>query len=288
MDPQSWVGAERDLSEAAHRQWSALHAALLDKGASVEFVDPKPGLPDLVFTANAAIVLDGKALLSRFRHPERKGEEPVFAAAFGTLHPEIESVAELPESMILEGAGDCIWDQPRSQFWMGCGPRSDRLAAQFVTDQFGVDCIPLELTDPSFYHLDTAFCALTSGDVIYYPQAFAPAARHAIEERVAPEQRIALERDDAMTFAANTVPLDHSLLMSSCTDRLRHRLEERGYTVVATPLHAFLRSGGSACCLTLRLDHRSQGARDQAIDRTTPPSTLRAAPVVALAPSPHR
>lgn len=269
MDPQSWADADGDLAEAAEREWAVLHEALRDKGAAIAFVDPEPGLPDLVFTANAAIVLDGKALLSRFRCPERRGEEPVFAAAFKALQAleEIDEIGELPPNIILEGAGDCIWDRRRGQFWMGCGPRSDRGAAEIVTDHFGVDCVALELVDPSFYHLDTAFCALPSGEVVYYPDAFAPAARRAIEERVAPGERIALERADAVTFAANAVPFDHCVVMSSCSDRLRRSLEERGYTVIATPLHAFQRSGGSACCLTLRLDHRTQaaGAEPQAL-----------------------
>jgi len=260
MDPQDWSNSGSDLALAAQQQWSALHEALLAKGASIALVDPEPGLPDLVFTANAAIVLDGKALLSRFRHAERQGEEPVFAQAFDMLRAlsAIDTVAVPPKGTVLEGAGDCIWDQHRGQFWMGCGQRSDRAAAAFVGDYFGVDCVPLELADASYYHLDTAFCALPSGDVIYYPEAFAPVARAAIEERVAPEQRIALDDAEAASFAANTVPLDHALVMSSCSGALRQRLAERGYTVVATPLHAFLRSGGSACCLTLRLAHQSQ------------------------------
>jgi N-dimethylarginine dimethylaminohydrolase len=143
---------------------------------------------------------------------------------------------------------------------MGCGPRSDRAAADVVADHFGVACVPLELPDPSFYHLDTAFCALPSGDVIYYPDAFTTEARHAIEERVEPAQRIPLNRVEAAQFSANAVSFDHCLVLSSCTDALRHTVEERGFTVLTTPLHAFLRSGGSACCLTLRLDHRSEGS----------------------------
>ena len=107
--------------------------ALIDKGADIEFVDPKPDLPDLVFTANAAIVLDGKALLSRFRHPERKREEPVFAGAFDALQAQaqLDSVEALPGDIVLEGAGDCIWDAYRRQFWMGCGQRSDRAACGY-------------------------------------------------------------------------------------------------------------------------------------------------------------
>ena len=259
MDPRSWASAERDLWWMADRQWCAFHDTLLDKGASIEFVDPKPELPDLVFTANAAIVLDGKVLLSRFKYPERKREEPVFAETFGALRAQdqLDSVETLPEDMILEGAGDCIWDSHRRQFWMGCGPRSDRAAADVVADLFGVSCVALELADASFYHLDTAFCALPTGDVIYYPDAFSAQARHAIEERVAPAQRIALDHAGAAQFSANAVSFDHCLVLSSCTDMLRIEIEERGFTVLTTPLQAFLRSGGSACCLTLRLDHRS-------------------------------
>jgi N-dimethylarginine dimethylaminohydrolase len=260
MDPQRSASARADLWKAADQQWAAFHDTLLDKGASIEFVDPKPGLPDLVFTANAAIVLDGKALLSRFRHPERKREEPVFAAAFHTLREQaqIYSVEEPRSDMILEGAGDRIWDQQRSQFWMGYGPRSDRAASHVVADNFGAECVALELVDPSFYHLDTAFCALPSGDVIYYPGAFTASANHAIEERVGASQRIALDHSEAAQFSANAVSFDHCLVLSACTDALRRKVEERGFTVLTTPLHAFLRSGGSACCLTLRLDHRSE------------------------------
>jgi len=99
---------------------------------------------------------------------------------------------------------------------------------------------------------------LPSGDVIYYPGAFAESGLRAIEECVAPEHRLTIDHEDATRFAANTVPLNGSIILSSCSERLRRRLEERGFAVIATPLQAFLRSGSSACCLTLRLDHRSR------------------------------
>lgn len=260
MDPQGWASAGDDLWRAADGQWHAFRDTLRGKGATIEFVDPIPDLPDLVFTANAAVVLNGKALLSRFRHQERKGEEPVFASTFRKLRAQtqLNSVEELPAEMILEGAGDCIWDQQRQQFWMGCGQRSDRAAAHVVADQFGVECIALELANPSFYHLDTAFCALPTGDIIYYPGAFTEKAHHAIEERVESARRITLNAAEAAQFSANAVSFDHCLVLSSCTDALRRTMEERGFTVLTTPLNAFLRSGGSACCLTLRLDHCSE------------------------------
>jgi N-dimethylarginine dimethylaminohydrolase len=262
MDPEAWADRGEALALAAEREWSAYHRALRANGAAIEFVPPEPALPDLVFTANAAIVLDRRVLLARFRHPERRREEPHFAAAFRALQARglLDTVAELPPGLALEGAGDCIWDAARGLFWMGAGARSDAAAAAAVEDQFGVRCIALELVNPSYYHLDTAFCALPTGDVIYYPGAFAPAGLARIRREIAPVHRIEISDADAALLAANAVCLGRTLILSSCGEALRRRLAKRGYTVIATPLPAFLRSGGSACCLTLCLDHQSWAA----------------------------
>ena len=255
MDPQGWAAEGSDLGEAAHREWAALHAALLDKGATSNASIPSPICQTSSSPLTPPSCLTASSL-SRFRHPERKPEEPVFADAL-RVAGRLDAVEALPGDMIQEGAGDCIWDSYRGQFWMGCGPRSDRAAAM-SSPIFRCRMRWPQLADPSFYHLDTAFCALPTGDVIYYPQAFSTAARGAIEERVAPTQRIALDRAEASQFSANAVSFDHCLVLSSCTGTLRARIEERGLTVLATPLHAFLKSGGSACCLTL-VDPRLEG-----------------------------
>ncbi len=263
MDPRAWADGGEALHAAASRQWTGLHRALLARGAAVETIEPTSGLPDLVFTANGAVVLDRKAVLARFLHPERQREQPVFAAGFRALQARglLDEVVELPQGVTLEGAGDCIFDRWRGLFWMGHGFRSSLAARDAVEDSFGVPCLPLDLADPSFYHLDTAFCALPCGAVIYYPGAFSGVALDAIHDHVAPAQRIPLGRADAARFAANAVCVDRVVVMSSGSETLRRALEGRGYTLVKTPLHAFRRSGGSACCLTLRLDHRTEAAR---------------------------
>jgi N-dimethylarginine dimethylaminohydrolase len=273
MDPQSWADHGGNLHADAERQWAKLHHALVGAGAVVETIEPVAGLPDLVFTANAAVVLDRKAVLSRFRHPQRQNEEPIFAARFAALAERgvLDDVVRLPQGLILEGAGDCIWDAGRRLFWLGCGFRSDPAAGAFLERQFGRPCVPLPLAEACFYHLDTALCVLPCGGMIYYPQAFTPAARAAIEAHVAPEDRIELDLADAERFAANAVCIHNTIVLSVCSAALRDRLQARGYTVVQTPLHAFLRSGGSACCLTLRLDRRSD-----AIGRVAKPSALAA------------
>ena len=258
MDPKRWAG-DAGAHAAAEREWSALHRKLLKLGAAVELISPVLGLPDLVFTANAAVVLDGKALLARFRHPERQREEGHFEAAFRSLQARglIDAVRRLPRGLVLEGAGDCVWDARRNLFWMGYGPRSDAGAARAVADMFGQDVIALELADPRFYHMDTALAPLPGGEVMYLPSAFTAAGLAAIREHAAPHERIEIAIEDGRRLAANAVGLGSTLIMSGCGRRLRAQLAERGYDVTTTPLSSFLRSGGSAFCLTLRLDRRS-------------------------------
>jgi N-dimethylarginine dimethylaminohydrolase len=265
MDPEAWAHGGDMQHAAAARQWARLHRALTAHGAEIETIEPAPGLPDLVFTANAAVVLDGKALLARFRHPERQGEQPLFEARFRTLQRSglIEAVAAMPNGVAFEGAGDCLWDAPRRLFWMGCGFRSDAAAAAVVERQFGVRCVPLALANPSFYHLDTALCALPCGAVIYYPGAFTSDALAALHAEVAPAERITLQRADAVRFAANAVCCNRTIVLSSASAVLKRALQSRCYTVVTTALSAFQKSGGSACCLTLRLDHSSAAAPAQ-------------------------
>lgn len=269
MDPVTWARNERSFAAASRREWKALCCTLADLGAAIELMPPVSHVPDLVFTANAAVVLDRTALLARFRHPERRAEEPHFEAAFRTLQSRglVDRVQRLPDGLVLEGAGDCVWDSARDLFWMGCGPRTDAGAAGTVADVFGVEVVALELADSRFYHLDTALCVFARGEVMYFPEAFTPAARAAIRRHVAPAQRIEIGNEDACRLAANAVSIGDNVVLSGCSEHLRSKIEARGYRVFATPLGSFLRGGGAAFCLTLRLDGRSSAMRE-AVDGT--------------------
>src|SRR5262249_26316530 len=136
-------------------------------------------------------------------------------------------------------------------------PRSSLTAREPVAEMFGVEVVALELADARFYHIDTALAALPGGEVMYVPCAFTAAGHAAIHEPLPPAQRIELGPEDASRLAANTVGIGETLVMSAASRRLRTQLRERGYRVAATSLAAFQRSGGSAFCLTLRLDRRS-------------------------------
>ena len=210
---------------------AALKAALEATGARVEILPAEADLPDLVFTANAAVVLDGKALLARFRHPERRGEEVPFRAAFQGFVARglLRAVAELPAGVFHEGAGDALWDDTRQLFWTGYGQRSDAAAGAAIAAAFGRPVVPLELASPRFYHLDTCLRPLSGGEVLYYPPAFTPDALRRIEAHVAPAERLAGHATRTPPPSAST-PSAWTAASSwpAPPAALRQRLEARG------------------------------------------------------------
>lgn len=257
MQPKAWT-AER-LAEAKTGS-AQLKAALQAAGAHVETVEAVRGLPDLVFPANAAVVLDGKVLLARFLHPERQGEEAVFRSAFLKLQKRglVEEIADLPAGVFQEGAGDAIWDIDRKLFWVGYGQRSSKASVAVIQQTFGQEVAPLELASDRFYHLDTCFCPLAGGKVLYYPPAFTSASLAAIRARVPETKRIEASDEEAGAFCVNAVNLGSKVIMARAPASLRAKLRDRGYSLVEVDLDPFILSGGGAYCMTLRLDRTSQ------------------------------
>ncbi len=259
MQPDAWEGHHKAQALTGSRH---LRQAIEQAGGEVTMIPAEAGLPDLVFPANAAVVLDGKALLARFQCPERQGEEAPFRAAFARLKDQgvISEIFEMPAGMIHEGAGDGLWDETRQLFWTGYGQRSVQGAGEVIAQTFAKTVVALELATPQFYHLDTCFRPLSGGEVLYYPAAFTARALARIEAHVAPADRVIATDEDAAAFCVNAVNIDRNIIMARAPIRLRERLEARGYTVTEVDLDPFILSGGAAFCMTLRLDLQSQPA----------------------------
>ncbi len=260
MDPDSWRISAAELARDAREGWRALRATYERLGATVEVQPPVKGLPDLVFTANAAVVLDGVALLARYRFPERQGEEAHGRAFFEGLRQRgiIDRIEEPTEGVFFEGAGDAIWDPTRQLFWTGHGPRSSREAEGVIAGVFGQDTLSLRLIDPRFYHLDTCLCVLPHGEALYFSAAFDDAGSGLLREIIGRERLIEVETADALTLATNAFPVTPTdIVFGSCSRTLAAQLAERGYAAHTVDLGSFARSGGSSFCLTLRLDARS-------------------------------
>jgi N-dimethylarginine dimethylaminohydrolase len=243
-------GCDRHL---AVEQWYALRHALEQAGAKVSCLTPVPGLPDMVFTANAALVHRDRAILARFRHPERQGEEPHNERWLGAQGFRVQ---RLPGELNFEGAGDALFCG--DTLFAGYRLRSDARGHQRVGALLGCRVIPLELVDPYYYHLDTCFCPLDVNTAIYYPAAFDEYGQRVLKQLV--PNLIAVEEAEARHFACNAVVVGRTVLTNVGCPQLHAQLEAQGFATRETPLGEFVKAGGSAKCLTLRLDGEEAAA----------------------------
>ena len=243
-----WMNQRRQADhELAVQEWNGLHAALRSAGARISQLVPQPGLPDLVFTANAAIVFHRRAILSSFRHEQRQREQPVNDAWFRANGFTVET---LPDGNQFEGAGDALFCG--DTLFAGYQIRSDALGHQQIGERLGCRVIPLALVDDYFYHLDTCFCPIERDAAIWFPPAFDDYGQRAIREHI--PRLIEVDEAEARSFACNAVVVVRTVVTNSGCPRLHTALQAEGFATIETPLSEFVKSGGSAKCLTLRLD----------------------------------
>jgi arginine dihydrolase len=244
-----WMDRKRGADrERAIAQWQALYETLTGPvGAKVELMEPVAGLPDMVFTANAGLVAGHRFIPSRFRYPVRAGEEPYFRRWFESRGYEILS---LPEGCFFEGAGDAL--SCGETLYAGYHFRSHVTSHREVSRLLGTRVLSLELSDPRFYHLDTCFCPLGADSAIYYPSAFDRYAQQVLSAGV--KRPVLAAPADAALFGCNAVVVDRHVVLNAGCDSLRAGLQAAGYTVHEVDLSEYLKSGGAAKCLTLRLD----------------------------------
>ncbi|WP_374230849.1 dimethylargininase [Streptomyces sp. UNOC14_S4] len=240
MDP----GKPVDL-RLALAQWEDLRDRYRSLGHTVEELEPCPGLPDMVYAANGATVVDGRVLGARFAHPERAAEAAVHAEWFrahgygDVLEPE----------HINEGEGD--FTVTASWLLAGRGFRSSPLSHPEAQEFFGRPVIGLDLVDPRYYHLDTALAVLDGDEVMYYPGAFSPGSR-AVLERLFPDALIATE-EDAAALGLNAVSDGRHVLLPQAAVGLFEPLRARGYEPIGLDLGELLKGGGSVKCCTQEL-----------------------------------
>jgi len=240
MDPA--VPVDTDL---AIRQWTGLADTYRKLGHTVEFIDPVPGLPDMVFAANGATVVDGTVLGAAFRYPERVAEGPAYLDwfarnGFDTHEPK----------HVNEGEGDLLLAGP--YLLAGTGLRTDLDAHAEAQELFGRPTITLRLVDPRYYHLDTALTVLGGpAAVAYLPAAFSPGSQ-AVLRRLFPDAVIA-EPDDAAVLGLNAVSDGRYVVLPVQAERLAATLRERGYLPVGVDLSELRKAGGGPKCCTLEI-----------------------------------
>lgn len=247
-----WMaGHESSLDiKLATKQWCELRDALAEHAEIVQ-IDPQPDLPDMVFTANAGVVYGNKAIASHFMPQERRAEEPHFKKWFRENGFEL---LDLDEKIGFEGAGDCLLDRGGPWLWTGYGFRTEIEAHAEIQAFFDIDLVSIRLTDSRFYHIDTCFCPLQGGFLMYHPPAFDFDSRIAIESRIPSHKRIVVDTADAGNFACNAVNVGDRVFLNKASEPLKARLMLAGFEVHEVNLSEFLKAGGSAKCLTLKLN----------------------------------
>ncbi len=241
-----WMRPDSPVDPArAMRQWRALRAAYESLGHSVATIEPVAGLPDMVFAANGATVIDGTVLGVRFRYPEREGEAAAYQSWFRSHgYARVHAAAS-----VNEGEGDIL--VAGDTILAGYGFRSDAAAAGELAAVFGRRVVSLRLVDPRFYHLDTALCVLDGSTAMYYPAAFDDAGRAALASVF--EELIEAKDEDAEVLGLNAVSDGRHVVLARQADGLARSLFSRGFVPVPVDMSELLKAGGGAKCCTLEL-----------------------------------
>jgi len=251
MDPNRPVDIDRAIA-----QWSTLRGTYLDLGHTVDEIEPLPGLPDMVFAANGATVIDGHALAVQFREPQRADEAPAYRSWLeqaGFIVHEAKHVNEGEGDLVL--AGDVLL--------AGTGFRTAHAAHAQAQEVFGRPVITLRLVDPRFYHLDTALCVIDERTVAYLPAAFSPGSR-AVLRRLFPDAVLASPADAGVLGLNAVSDGRHVILPTQATD-LASALQDRGYEPIGVDMSELRKAGGGPKCCTLEL--RPGAATAQGVTR---------------------
>jgi len=246
-----WMRGNLGNSSQLHamQQWKVLYNALSPL-ANIHLIEQVAGSPDMVFTANAGLAREGIVAVSSFYHPERQEEEQHFRRWFAEAG---YSVANLPRETPFEGEGDALFSPDGSRLWVGYGTRTLQASHVVLRSLWDVEVVGLHLIDPRFYHLDTCFAPLNDGSLLYFPRAFDADSLARIEEFYPPQRRIAVGEMDAVRFACNAVNIGHTIVLNRISAELESALRNRGFDVVQVELDEFLKAGGAAKCLVMKL-----------------------------------
>lgn len=240
-----WMHPEVPVDHAlVTSQWENLRATYLELGHDVEVIEGAPGLPDMVFAANGATVVDGKALAVSFHYEQRRAEAQLYADWL-----RADGIAVTDAVAINEGEGDFLTVGRR--MIAGTGFRSDPASHVELAQVTGLEVVTVELVDPRFYHIDTALAVLDDDNVAYLPQAFSPASQARLQELYPGAIHVSLE--DAKVFGLNAVSDGHNVVVASQATDFIAALEAAGYHPVPVDLSELLKGGGGIKCCTLEL-----------------------------------
>ncbi|ASW57259.1 dimethylargininase [Plantactinospora sp. KBS50] len=246
-----WMHTDEPVDTAlAVKQWEALRETLVRLGHTVHVLTPEPGLPDMVFAANGALVVDGTAYGARFKHEQRAAEAGRHRAFY-----EAQGWRFVAPSRTNEGEGDFAY-LPRAYggiILAGYGFRTEPVAHAEAQEMLNHPVVSLRLVDPRFYHLDTALAALDDERVTYFPGAFSAASQKVLAQ-LFPDAVLA-DEVDAFAFGLNLVSDGRNVVLNSEATGMAAKIATAGYEAVPVDLSELKKGGGSVKCCVAELRH---------------------------------
>ena len=240
-----WMDTTTPVDAAvAVSQWERLQDVYLQLGHSVELVAPVPGLPDMVYAANGGLIIDGTALVARFKYPQRQQE----SAAYGAWL-QSQGFDPVYAQHVNEGQGDLL--PVGDVILAGHGFRTALRAHSEIARVFNRRVISLELVDPRFYHLDTALTVLDDATIAYYPPAFSYVSRAHLETLF--PDAIVVDSADAYAFGLNAVSDGRNVVLPAAAVGFAEQLSDAGFEPIGVEMPELLKGGGSVKCCTLEV-----------------------------------
>jgi N-dimethylarginine dimethylaminohydrolase len=240
-----WMDTTNPVDAAvAVSQWQRLQDVYLQLGHSVELVAPVPGLPDMVYAANGGLIIDGTALVARFKYPQRQQE----SAAYGAWL-QSQGFDPVYAQYVNEGQGDLL--PVGDVILAGYGFRTELRAHSEIAGVFNRRVISLELVDPRFYHLDTALTVLDDTTIAYYPPAFSYVSRAHLETLF--PDAIVVDSADAYAFGLNAVSDGRNVVLPAAAAGFAEQLSDAGFEPIGVDMPELLKGGGSVKCCTLEV-----------------------------------
>ena len=231
-------------AELTAAQWTRLQEIYRRLGHTVQQVPPVPGLPDMVYTANAGLIVGETAIVSRFKHPQRAAESAAYADWMTA-----RGYRPVTTDHINEGQGDLLLVD--GKLLGGTGFRTDVRAHDEIAAFTGIPVLSLELVDPHFYHLDTALTVLDDSTIAYHPPAFSAPARTRLAQLF--PDAITVSRADADAFGLNAVSDGRHVVHPTGAAGFAAQLRHAGFEPIAVDVSELIKGGGAVKCCTLEL-----------------------------------
>lgn len=241
--------------QKAWEQWEQITHTFERLGLTLETIEGRENLPDMVFSANQSLPYCNsrgqKEVIMSIMHAPQRREEVAYIeqwyrqSGYQIHHLENNSISSF------EGMGDALWHADKQLLWGGFGFRTDETAYQYISDILNVPVITLKLISEHFYHLDTCLAILNRSTALVYKKAFTDESFAQIEHVF--DHIIEADMHEAeQLFACNVVCADgENIVIQRGCEKTTRRLKRAGFTIHEVETSEFIKSGGSVFCMKM-------------------------------------